>query len=113
MRRSPTRRLYAAMSLAVSVLTPMAAAPAPAVHAAGLDRHDQHCGNDRLGRSDRHGQDDCPPGGLGPEPTAKLDKAIADVREQAGIPGVVVGLWMPGKGSYVHAGGVADTVTGG
>ncbi|WDG29514.1 serine hydrolase [Streptomyces sp. CA-278952] len=115
MRRSPTRRLYAAMLLAASVLVPMAVTPAPAVHAAGLDRHHQHhqhTGNDRPGGHDRHGQDDCPPGGLGPELTAKLDQAIADVREQAGIPGVVVGLWMPGKGSYVHADGVADTATG-
>ncbi|MFH9393550.1 serine hydrolase domain-containing protein [Streptomyces sp. NPDC017413] len=112
MRRSPTRRLYAAMLLAASVLAPTAVTPAPAVHAAGLDRHDQHTGSGRLGGHDRHGRDDCPPGGLGPELTAKLDKAIADVREQAGIPGAVVGLWMPGKGSYVHADGVADTVTG-
>lgn len=114
MRRSPTRRLYAAMLLAVSVLAPMAVAPAPAVHAAGLDQHGragqagQH-GPDR--RSGPHGEDDCPPGGLGPELTAELDRTIEDVRKQAGIPGVVVGLWMPGKGSYVHAGGVADTAT--
>ncbi|MEU8675484.1 serine hydrolase domain-containing protein [Streptomyces sp. NPDC048560] len=97
MSRTSTRRLFAAALLVASVLAPMAVAPAPAVHAAGVDRH---------------GQEDCPPGGLGHEVNARLDKAIADVREEAGIPGVVVGLWMPGKGSYVRATGVADTTTG-
>lgn len=111
-RRSPTRRLYAAMLLVASVLAPMAVAPVPAVHAAGLDRH---CHEHRSGQHDRpgrHGEDDCPPGRLDPSLAAKLDRTIADVRKQAGIPGVVVGLWMPGKGSYVHADGVADKVTG-
>ena len=98
MRRTPTRRLFAAALLVASVLAPMAVAPAPAVHAAGIDRQDTY-------------EADCPPGGLGPEVNARLDKAIEDVRKQAGIPGVVVGLWMPGKGSYVRATGVADTVT--
>lgn len=32
--------------------------------------------------------------------------------KKAGIPGVQVGLWMPGKGSYVRAFGVADKRTG-
>ncbi|MFE1903893.1 serine hydrolase domain-containing protein [Streptomyces gardneri] len=96
MRRIPTRRLFAAALLVASVLAPTVVAPAPTVHAAGIDRH---------------AKDDCPPGGLGPEVDARLDKAIKDVREQAGIPGVVVGVWMPGKGSYVRASGVADTVT--
>lgn len=111
MRRSPTRRLYAAMLLAASVLAPMAVAPAPAVHAAGLDQHGQTGQHGQDHRSGPHGEDDCPPGGLGPELTAELDRTIEDVRKQAGIPGVVVGLWLPGKGSYVHAGGVADTAT--
>lgn len=44
--------------------------------------------------------------------TARLNKAVEDVRREAGIPGVAVGLWMPGKGRYVRASGVADTVTG-
>lgn len=96
MRRISARRLFAAASLVATLLAPMAVGPATAVHAVGVDRH---------------GRDDCPPGGLGPEVNARLDKAIADVRKQAGIPGVVVGLWMPGKGSYVRATGVADTAT--
>ncbi|WP_406063579.1 beta-lactamase family protein [Streptomyces sp. NBC_01077] len=97
MRRTPYRRLFAATVLVASVLAPMAATPATPVHAAAA--------------VDRHGEDDCPPGGLGPELTARLDKTIEDVRKQANIPGVVVGLWMPGKGRYVRATGVADKVT--
>ncbi|MFG3493287.1 serine hydrolase domain-containing protein [Streptomyces sp. NPDC047972] len=97
MRRTPFRRLFAATVLVASVLAPVAAAPATTVAAAAV--------------ADRHGED-CPPGGLGPELTARLDRTIAEVREQAGIPGVVVGVWMPGKGSYVHAAGVADKATG-
>ncbi|MCX5418297.1 serine hydrolase [Streptomyces sp. NBC_00078] len=99
MRRTPHRRLLAATLVAAAVLVPMTAAPATAVHATSVDRQD---------RNDRH---EHPPGGLGPEVTARLDKTIEDVRRQAGIPGVVVGLWMPGRGSYVRATGVADTVT--
>ncbi|MFD3654573.1 serine hydrolase domain-containing protein [Streptomyces sp. NPDC058620] len=96
MRRTPPRRLLAAALLVASVLAPMSMTPATAVHAGGVDRHDKV---------------ECPPGGLGPELTARLDKTIEDVRRQAGIPGAVVGLWMPGKGSYVRATGVADTAT--
>lgn len=96
MRRTPSRRLLAAALLVASVLAPMATMPATAVPAPGTARHD----HDDLSRH-----------GLGAELTERLDRAIAEVREQAGIPGVVVGLWMPGKGSYVRATGVADTVT--
>ncbi|MFF7780057.1 serine hydrolase domain-containing protein [Streptomyces tanashiensis] len=103
MRRTPSRRLFAATLLVASVLAPMTATPAGAVHAVSG-------AGGSLGAA-RHGDDDCPPDGLGPELTARLDKAIEDVRKQAGIPGVAVGLWMPGKGSYVRATGVADKVT--
>ncbi|WP_329284402.1 serine hydrolase domain-containing protein [Streptomyces sp. NBC_00691] len=100
MRRTPYRRLFAATVLVASVLAPMTATPATPVHAAAADV---------VGR---HGDEDCPPGEFGHELTARLDRTIEDVREQAGIPGVVVGIWMPGKGSYVKATGVADKVTG-
>jgi len=96
MRPTPYRRLLAALLFVACALVSMASAPAAAVRTAGVDRHIRH---------------DYPPGGLGPEVTARLDRAIEDVRQQAGIPGVVVGLWMPGKGSYVRATGVADKVT--
>ncbi|MGW6417722.1 serine hydrolase domain-containing protein [Streptomyces sp. NPDC055055] len=102
MRRTPHRRLLAATLLVASVLAPMAVGPAPAVHAADA-------GAPAVGR---HADEDCPQGGLGPEVTARLDKAIEEVRKQAEIPGVVVGVWMPGKGRYVRATGVADTATG-
>ncbi|MGW5636060.1 serine hydrolase domain-containing protein [Streptomyces sp. NPDC003832] len=106
MRRTPSRRPFAAALLVASVLVPVSVVPATAVPAAAAPA--------------RHGTDDCPEHGkghghghgLGPELTARLDKAIEDVRQEAGIPGAVVGLWMPGKGSYVRATGVADTATG-
>lgn len=97
MRRTHPRRLVAAALLAASVLAPIAAVPATAVPAAEPARHVT------VGPT---------PDGLGPELTARLDRTIKKVREQAGIPGVVVGLWMPGRGSYVRATGVADTATG-
>lgn len=96
MRRTHFRRLFAATLFAASVLAPTIVVPAPTVHAAALDRG-------------RH--DDCPRDGFGPELTARLDKTIRDVRRQAGIPGVVAGVWMPGKGCYVRATGVANTAT--
>lgn len=101
MRRTPSRRLFAAALLAASVLAPMTAAPTAATAASAA----------HLACVDGYDQDDCPPDGLGRELTARLDKAVEDVRREAGIPGVVVGLWMPGKGNYVRATGVADTVT--
>jgi len=48
---------------------------------------------------------------LTPAVKAELDKAITQVMKQASIPGVVVGLWMPGNGEYVKAFGVADKTT--
>ncbi|MCX5208461.1 beta-lactamase family protein [Kitasatospora sp. NBC_00240] len=97
MRRTPSRRVLAAALLVATALAPVAATPATAV---------------RTVAADRYTKDDCPPYGLGPELTARLDQAIEDVRRQAGIPGVIAGLWLPGRGSYVRATGVADTATG-
>ncbi|MCT9084668.1 serine hydrolase domain-containing protein [Streptomyces fulvoviolaceus] len=101
-RRTPTRRVFAAVLLVASVLTPMAATPATAAQAVtaaqGVTPH-------------RSVDEDCPPHELDRALTARLDKAIEKVRQQAGIPGVVAGLWMPGKGSYVRATGVADKAT--
>ena len=102
MRRTPSRRLVAAALLAASVLIPTATTSATATTATATV---SFAGGDR---------DDCPAGpagGLGRTTTARLDKAVADVRRQAGIPGVAVGLWMPGKGCYVRATGVADKAT--
>ncbi|MEU0219375.1 hypothetical protein ABZ281_31680 [Streptomyces sp. NPDC006265] len=88
--------MFAAALLVASVPAPMATMPATAAPATGAVRHDR-------GDSPRHG--------LGLELTERLDRAVAEVRGQAGIPGVVVGLWMPGRGSCGRATGVADTVT--
>ncbi|MEV7346630.1 serine hydrolase domain-containing protein [Streptomyces sp. NPDC093544] len=97
MRRTPSRRALAAALLVASALAPMTAIPATAVNVAVADRHD---------RDDEHQP------GFDHKLTARLDAAIEKVRRQADIPGVAVGLWMPGKGSYVRATGVADTATG-
>ncbi|MFE7773369.1 serine hydrolase domain-containing protein [Streptomyces sp. NPDC057445] len=43
---------------------------------------------------------------------AQLDMAVAGVMRQAGVPGVIVGLWIPGKGSYVRSFGIADKSSG-
>ncbi|WP_328553759.1 MULTISPECIES: serine hydrolase domain-containing protein [unclassified Streptomyces] len=106
MRRTPYRRPFAAALLAASVLVPMTAASAAAEHAAGI-----RTTGVRATGVGGYREDDGPRHSLSPELTARLDKAIADVRRQANIPGVVVGLWMPGKGDYVRATGVADTAT--
>nr|WP_203615915.1 serine hydrolase domain-containing protein [Streptomyces sp. SID13726] len=84
--------LVAAVSAPVAV-APATAAPATAVHHRAVD-------------------DDRPSHELDPALAARLDKAIEKVRRQTGVPGVVAGLWMPGKGRYVRATGVADTATG-
>ncbi|WP_434587270.1 serine hydrolase domain-containing protein [Streptomyces sp. A5-4] len=99
MRRTSSRRLFAAAILVASVLAPVAAVPATADTAA------------RLARVDQQDQGERQPGGLGRDMTARLDKAIEDVRREAGIPGIAVGLWMPGKGHYGRATGLADTAT--
>lgn len=49
---------------------------------------------------------------LSPAVAAKLDTAVRRTMREARVPGVVVGLWAPGKGSYVRAFGVADKATG-
>ncbi|MDQ0798063.1 serine hydrolase [Streptomyces sp. B1I3] len=104
MRRTSPRRLLAATLLATSVLAlaPLATVPATAVPA-------PHAPAAATGP---HGGDDCPADGFGPALTARLDKTVEDVRKQARVPGLVVGLWMPGKGCYVRATGVADKNTG-
>ena len=97
MQNPPSRRAFTAALLAASVLAPVATSSTAAAQA-------------RSGAS--FDEDDCPPGGLGRELTARLDAAIEDVRRQAGIPGVIAGVWLPGRGSYTRATGVADTATG-
>ncbi|MFF3020228.1 serine hydrolase domain-containing protein [Streptomyces sp. NPDC057939] len=49
---------------------------------------------------------------LDPATVARLDAAIAAVMDDADIPGVSVGLWIPGRGEYVKSFGVADRSSG-
>jgi len=103
MRRPRARRLAVAL-LALSALAPAVPAAAdsgapfarPALQPAHRPVHQQ-------------ADEDCP---LDPALAARLDAAIAEVRERTNTPGVIVGLWLPGRGTYVHADGVADKATG-
>ncbi|MFB7466909.1 serine hydrolase domain-containing protein [Streptomyces sp. NPDC056224] len=49
---------------------------------------------------------------LTPAVTARLDAAVRKVMAEAQVPGVMVALSAPGKGTYVRAFGVADKATG-
>ncbi|MEU2156335.1 serine hydrolase domain-containing protein [Streptomyces sp. NPDC019396] len=49
---------------------------------------------------------------LDPGMTQQLDKAIDQVVRRTGVPGAIVGVWLPGKGEYVRAFGVADKSSG-
>ncbi|MFE2477333.1 serine hydrolase [Streptomyces sp. NPDC059389] len=49
---------------------------------------------------------------LTPAVARQLDDAVLKVMSQAKVPGVMVSLSAPGKGSYVRAFGVADKATG-
>ncbi|QDY80673.1 beta-lactamase family protein [Streptomyces qinzhouensis] len=49
---------------------------------------------------------------LGASVAAELDDAVRKVLDETSVPGVTVGLWAPGKGSYVRSFGVADKATG-
>ncbi|MGK5731983.1 serine hydrolase domain-containing protein [Streptomyces sp. URMC 124] len=49
---------------------------------------------------------------LTPAVKRQLDKAVRRVMREAGVPGVTVGLWAPGKGRYVRSFGVADKSSG-
>ncbi|MFD9453209.1 serine hydrolase domain-containing protein [Streptomyces sp. NPDC059985] len=48
---------------------------------------------------------------LTPAVAARLDAALRQVMRETGVPGAIVGLWAPGKGSYVRTFGVADEAT--
>ncbi|WP_129309157.1 serine hydrolase domain-containing protein [Streptomyces sp. L2] len=110
MRRTPPRRLLAATAFVASLVIPTAAAPATLAHATAV--HLTAARAAAPASAVRGNPDDCRTGRLSPAVSGRLDKTIAEVRKQAAIPGVVVGLWLPGKGCYVRATGVADTATG-
>ncbi len=43
---------------------------------------------------------------------AQFDQILSDVMAKYGVPGAIVGLWIPGQGDWVVARGVADLSTG-
>ncbi|MEV0992996.1 serine hydrolase domain-containing protein [Streptomyces sp. NPDC049949] len=47
-----------------------------------------------------------------PATVRKLDAAITEVMQQTGMPGLNIGLWMPGRGVYEKSFGIADRQTG-
>ncbi|MGW7822151.1 serine hydrolase domain-containing protein [Streptomyces puniciscabiei] len=49
---------------------------------------------------------------LTPGVARQLDAAVRTVMREADIPGVTVGIWTPGRPSYVRSFGVADKATG-
>ncbi|MFE3205331.1 serine hydrolase domain-containing protein [Embleya sp. NPDC059237] len=105
MRRASGCRLAAAL-FALSALVPLtlagplAQAAPPTIVVAGDPRVDASDPGDHASH------------GLDPAIVARLDEVIAQTRRETGVPGVTVGLWFPGRGSYVRSTGVADTATG-
>ncbi|MFC9330682.1 serine hydrolase domain-containing protein [Kitasatospora sp. NPDC057015] len=106
MRRAPTRRLTTAL-LALSTLVPLTLTALPAQAAPTSATATSAAAS----TADPYA-DDCPPHGLDPALVARLDEAIARTQAETGVPGVTVGLWFPGRGSYVRSTGVADKATG-
>ncbi|MFE2103087.1 MULTISPECIES: serine hydrolase [unclassified Streptomyces] len=47
-----------------------------------------------------------------PDVARQLDTAVQKVMTEANVPGVMVGIWTPHRGSYVSSFGVADKVSG-
>jgi D-alanyl-D-alanine carboxypeptidase len=46
-----------------------------------------------------------------PAKRAAIEAALAKSWAQSGAPGAIVGIWIPGEGTYVAAKGLADTAT--
>ncbi|MFC5664543.1 serine hydrolase domain-containing protein [Kitasatospora misakiensis] len=94
--RSMPARVLLAAALAVAGLVPLTAGGAvPVAYAPAAT-----------------GDDEAEARQLSPELQARLDEAVQRVMREAGIPGVQVGLWLPGRGHYVRAFGVADKESG-
>lgn len=51
-------------------------------------------------------------GALDPELVAELEAALDEGFAASGMPGVIVGLWIPGEGEWVSTRGVADVESG-
>src|SRR4030065_2231740 len=49
---------------------------------------------------------------LGLDIEARIDQLVNNAMSFSNIPGVIVGVWVPGQGSYEKAYGMADIETG-
>ena len=67
------------------------------------------CGKDDQGDGRGDGQGDS---GFSNDKVRRLDGAIAKQMRENDLPGVVVGVWVPGEGEYVVARGKANLKTG-
>ncbi|MFJ4779300.1 serine hydrolase domain-containing protein [Streptomyces sp. NPDC088762] len=105
--RASRRALRAAAAALLLFLTTGAAsassATATPARTAAVTTAVRHDGDTRHGAV---GQD------LDPATAARLDAAITAAMKKDGIPGVIVGLWMAGRGDYVKSFGVADRESG-
>jgi D-alanyl-D-alanine carboxypeptidase len=52
------------------------------------------------------------PAGFDGETIAQLEQAVRAEMEKDGIPGIIAGAWIPGRGEWVTAAGLADKETG-
>lgn len=53
-----------------------------------------------------------PPHRFSPATVRALTSIVLAGRAAAGIPGMSVGIWVPGQGTYVRVSGTADVATG-
>ncbi|MFF1875361.1 serine hydrolase domain-containing protein [Streptomyces sp. CB03911] len=141
-RNTTARRGLLVAAIAMAGLLPVAATPANAAvpglvgahghehhhghghahgHRHGEARHESHRGGHHRGEDvssedvsaqDAGTDEDCTSSALSPELVAKLDAAVQQTMSQTGVPGVTVGIWLPGQGRYVKSFGVADKKTG-
>ncbi|MFA6001537.1 MAG: serine hydrolase domain-containing protein [Thermoleophilia bacterium] len=68
------------------------------------------CGNEGNNKADTSTQQTGPP--FDPEIEKKLEKVVDENMKSGNIPGVIVGIWAPGRGTWVSARGFADISTG-
>jgi len=52
------------------------------------------------------------PAAFDQETVGRLEQAVREAMESGGIPGVIAGAWVPGRGEWVTASGLADRDTG-
>jgi D-alanyl-D-alanine carboxypeptidase len=97
-------RRIAAAALAVAALSASAiSAPAASAAAAAPAKTSPHASPHTSPHASPHTSNGVD--------TAKLDKVIAETLRTTGVPGAVVGLWIPGKVNYVRTFGIADKKT--